>query len=178
MARALTILAALLAPQGLLAWTPSSRAFPSRPRTFARNSIKMGAEVGGTALVSGFLDCQDRTDQFVFDVLHKHGTWHTARSALGGPATLSSTRALRHHSPCWSPPGVFDKIVAYSPDMAFAKKRLLSRSARYTGLLNILTFSEVRPPSLAPPAPYSSVHNLARASPSSPLTRPARPFAG
>ena len=178
MARALTILAALLAPQGLLAWTPSSRAFPSPPRTFARNSIKMGAEVGGTALVSGFLDCQDRTDQFVFDVLHKHGTWHTARSALGGPATLSSTRALRHHSPCWSPPGVFDKIVAYSPDMAFAKKRLLSRSARYTGLLNILTFSEVRPPSLAPPAPYSSVHNPARASPSSPLTRPARPFAG
>lgn len=61
-------------------------------------------------VVSGFLDAKERTDQFAFDVLHKHG--------------------------------VFDKIIAYAPDAAFAKKRLLSRSSRYTGLLDVLEIVE------------------------------------
>jgi hypothetical protein len=34
----------------------------------------------------------------------------------------------------------FTKIIAFVPDAAFAKKRLLSRSARYTGLLDKLSF--------------------------------------
>lgn len=66
--------------------------------------------VSGTALVSGFLDAKERTDQFVFDLLHKQG--------------------------------VFTKIVAYNGDVAFAKKRLISRSARYSGLTNVLEYME------------------------------------
>jgi len=66
--------------------------------------------VTGTALVSGFLETKERTDQFVFDLLHKHGA--------------------------------FSKIIAYNSDTAFAKKRLISRSARYSGLGNVLEFAE------------------------------------
>lgn len=36
----------------------------------------------------------------------------------------------------------FDKIIAYSPSNSFAKKRLIGRSSRYTGLLDVLDFSE------------------------------------
>jgi hypothetical protein len=49
---------------------------------------------------------QERTDQFVFDVLHAQGSW--------------------------------SKIVAFSHENAFAKKRLISRTSRYSGLLDIL----------------------------------------
>lgn len=68
----------------------------------------MAAE--GKVLVSGFLDSKERTDQFVFDVLHSQGAW--------------------------------SKIVAFSHQTSFAKKRLISRTARYTGLLDVLEFDE------------------------------------
>eukprot|EP00616_Rhizochromulina_sp_CCMP1243_P006404 CAMPEP_0118967462 /NCGR_PEP_ID=MMETSP1173-20130426/4837_1 /TAXON_ID=1034831 /ORGANISM="Rhizochromulina marina cf, Strain CCMP1243" /LENGTH=477 /DNA_ID=CAMNT_0006916431 /DNA_START=30 /DNA_END=1463 /DNA_ORIENTATION=+ len=38
--------------------------------------------------------------------------------------------------------GIFEKIIAYSTDSAFAKKRLIGRNARYTGLLDVLDFAE------------------------------------
>jgi len=38
--------------------------------------------------------------------------------------------------------GVFEKIIAFSSDSAFAKKRLIGRNARYTGLLDVLDFAE------------------------------------
>ena len=72
--------------------------------------------VTGTALVSGFLEAKERTDQFVFDLLHKHGA--------------------------------FTKIIAYNSDTSFAKKRLISRSARYSGLTNVLEYSEGTPEEL------------------------------
>ncbi|CAM9670463.1 unnamed protein product [Phaeothamnion confervicola] len=67
-------------------------------------------DVGGKVLVSGFLDAKERTDQFVFDVLHAQGVW--------------------------------TKIVAFSPETAFAKKRLISRKSRYSGLLDVVEFDE------------------------------------
>lgn len=70
----------------------------------------------GTALVSGMLETKERTDQFAFDVLHKHDC--------------------------------FEKIIAYSPSTSFARKRLLGRSARYSGLLDVLDFAEGSPEDL------------------------------
>jgi len=67
----------------------------------------------GTVLVSGYVQTKERTDQLVFDFLNSE------ESAFA-----------------------FDKIIALVPDMKFAKKRLLSRSARYTGLLDKLDFME------------------------------------
>jgi len=42
----------------------------------------------------------------------------------------------------------FEKIIAYSPSSSFAKKRLLGRSARYSGLLDVLDFAEGSPEDL------------------------------
>lgn len=67
----------------------------------------------GTCLVSGFVNAKERTDQFVFDLLN-------------------------HEDSAFE----FKKIVAFVDDEKFAKKRLLSRSARYTGLLDKLDFKE------------------------------------
>lgn len=38
--------------------------------------------------------------------------------------------------------GKWEKIVAFSENMAFAKKRLISRKSRYSGLLDVLEFQE------------------------------------
>lgn len=38
--------------------------------------------------------------------------------------------------------GKWEKIVAFSDSMAFAKKRLISRKSRYSGLLDVLEFEE------------------------------------
>lgn len=132
MARSLALLAlALVGPAQ--AWAPlSTRPLVRAPsRVVAVGSTSKPAEAdpaaaeedeppkrtsAGTVLVSGFLDCKDRTDQFVFDMLHKNE--------------------------------VFEKIVAYSADTSFAKKRLTSRSARYTGLLDVLDFAEGTPEDL------------------------------
>jgi len=63
--------------------------------------------------VSGFVNAKERTDQFVFDLLN-------------------------HEDSAFE----FNKIIAFVDDEKFAKKRLLSRSARYTGLLDKLDFKE------------------------------------
>mmetsp|Transcript_28758 Transcript_28758/g.33044 ORF Transcript_28758/g.33044 Transcript_28758/m.33044 type:complete len:477 (-) Transcript_28758:214-1644(-) len=65
----------------------------------------------GKVLVSGWVNCKERTDQTVFDFLNHEES------------------AFR-----------FEKIVAFVDDSKFAKKRLISRSARYTGLLDKLDF--------------------------------------
>lgn len=38
--------------------------------------------------------------------------------------------------------GKWDKIVAFAESMSFAKKRLISRRSRYSGLLDVLEFDE------------------------------------
>lgn len=65
----------------------------------------------GSVLVSGWVKSTERTDQEVFDFLNAE------ESAFG-----------------------FSKIVAFVDDEKFAKKRLIGRHARYTGLLDKLDF--------------------------------------
>jgi len=69
--------------------------------------------LNGAVLVSGLVKTKERTDQTIFDLLNLEDS------------------AFQ-----------FDKIVAFVDDVKFAKKRLLSRHARYTGLLDKLDFSE------------------------------------
>jgi len=65
----------------------------------------------GTAMVSGWVNSKERTDQTIFNFLNDE------ESAFK-----------------------FDKIVAFCDDAKFAKKRLISRSSRYSGLLDKLDF--------------------------------------
>lgn len=65
----------------------------------------------GKVLVSGWVNSKDRTDQTVFDFLN-------------------------HEDSAFQ----FETIIAFVDDAKFAKKRLISRSARYTGLLDKLDF--------------------------------------
>eukprot|EP00587_Corethron_hystrix_P005551 CAMPEP_0113312092 /NCGR_PEP_ID=MMETSP0010_2-20120614/9055_1 /TAXON_ID=216773 ORGANISM="Corethron hystrix, Strain 308" /NCGR_SAMPLE_ID=MMETSP0010_2 /ASSEMBLY_ACC=CAM_ASM_000155 /LENGTH=458 /DNA_ID=CAMNT_0000167837 /DNA_START=56 /DNA_END=1432 /DNA_ORIENTATION=- /assembly_acc=CAM_ASM_000155 len=64
----------------------------------------------GSVMVSGFLEGADRSDQIVFDMLH-------------------TSEGMK-----------FEKIIALCEDDKMAKKRLVSRSARYSGLLDVLSF--------------------------------------
>jgi hypothetical protein len=77
------------------------------------DTIDPRANLEGSCLVSGFVNTKERTDQFVFDLLN-------------------------HEDSAFE----FKRIVAFVDDEKFAKKRLLSRSARYTGLLDKLDFKE------------------------------------
>ena len=79
----------------------------------APDAVEARDNVDGTVMVSGLVKSQERTDQFIFDLLN-------------------------HEESAFE----FEKIVAFVDDVKFAKKRLLSRSARYTGLLDKLDFSE------------------------------------
>lgn len=79
----------------------------------APDSVEARNNIDGTVMVSGLVKSKERTDQYLFDLLNNQ------ESAFE-----------------------FEKIVAFVDDMAFAKKRLLSRSARYTGLLNKLEFAQ------------------------------------
>eukprot|EP00594_Rhizosolenia_setigera_P007625 CAMPEP_0178954186 /NCGR_PEP_ID=MMETSP0789-20121207/8847_1 /TAXON_ID=3005 /ORGANISM="Rhizosolenia setigera, Strain CCMP 1694" /LENGTH=486 /DNA_ID=CAMNT_0020635553 /DNA_START=82 /DNA_END=1542 /DNA_ORIENTATION=+ len=79
----------------------------------APDSVAAKSNLDGSVLVSGWVNTRERSDQFVFDLLN-------------------------HEDSAFQ----FDKIVAFVDDMKFAKKRLLSRSARYTGLLDKLDFLE------------------------------------
>jgi hypothetical protein len=79
----------------------------------APDAVEARVNIDGTALVSGLVDNKERTDQFIFDLLN-------------------------HEESAFE----FKKIVAFVTDAKFAKKRLLSRSARYTGLLDKLAFIE------------------------------------
>ena len=75
--------------------------------------VEARSNLDGTCLVSGWVKSLDRTDQTVFDF-------------------LNSEESNFH----------FSKIIAFVDDAKFAKKRLISRSARYTGLLDKLDFME------------------------------------
>jgi hypothetical protein len=77
------------------------------------DGIDPRSKLEGTIMVSGFVNEKERTDQYVFDLIN-------------------------HEDSAFE----FKKIVAFVNDAKFAKKRLLSRSARYTGLLDKLDFSE------------------------------------
>jgi len=79
----------------------------------APQAVEARSNVDGTVLVSGLVKSRERTDQYIFDLLN-------------------------HEESAFE----FNKIVAFVDDIAFAKKRLLSRSARYGGLLNKLDFAQ------------------------------------
>jgi len=80
-------------------------------------AVEVRNNIDGTVLVSGLVRSKERTDQVIFDLLNNE------ESAFE-----------------------FETIVAFVDDVAFAKKRLLSRSARYSGLLDILDFTEAGVP--------------------------------
>lgn len=84
-------------------------------------AVEARSSIDETCLVSGLVKSQERTDQFIFDLLNNE------ESAFE-----------------------FRKIIAFVNDQAFAKKRLLSRSARYTGLLDKLDFMEASSPNALP----------------------------
>lgn len=84
-------------------------------------SVEAKANLDGTVLVSGWVNTKERTDQTVFDFLNHEES------------------AFR-----------FEKIVAFVDDSKFAKKRLISRSARYTGLLDKLDFIQAETPGALP----------------------------
>jgi hypothetical protein len=77
--------------------------------------------VDGTVLVSGLVKSPERTDQTMFDLIN------------------SEVSAFE-----------YQKIVAFCDDVKFSKKRLLSRSARYTGLLDKLEFVQASLPGALP----------------------------
>jgi len=76
-------------------------------------AVEARSNIDGTIVVSGVVNDRDRqtTDQFLFDLLN-------------------------HEESAFE----FETIKAIVNDVVWAKKRLLSRSARYTGLLDKLTF--------------------------------------
>jgi len=77
------------------------------------DGIDPRAKLEGTIMVSGYVNEKERTDQYIFDLIN-------------------------HEDSAFE----FKKIVAFVNDAKFAKKRLLSRSSRYSGLLDKLDFSE------------------------------------
>jgi len=80
-------------------------------------AVEARGNIDGTVLVSGLVRSKERTDQVLFDLLNN------------GESAFE-----------------FETIVAFVDDIAFAKKRLLSRSARYSGLLDKLDFVEAGVP--------------------------------
>lgn len=85
----------------------------------------------GCSLVSGLVRSTERTDQTIFDMLN------TEASAFE-----------------------FVKIYAHVDDTKFAKKRLLSRSARYSGLLDKLDFTEAVSPGALPTSEQIKQYNI------------------
>ena len=84
-------------------------------------SIEARANIDGAVLVSGLVKSKERSDQYLFDLLN-------------------------HEESAFE----FKKIVAFCDDAKFARKRLLSRSARYTGLYDKLDFVEASAPGALP----------------------------
>eukprot|EP00980_Cylindrotheca_fusiformis_P026205 scaffold15514_cov129-Cylindrotheca_fusiformis.AAC.13 len=87
----------------------------------APGPVEARSNIDDTVLVSGLVRSKERTDQFVFDLLN-------------------------HEESAFE----FEKIIAFVDDVSFAKKRLLSRSARYTGLLDKLDFVQASAPGELP----------------------------
>lgn len=77
------------------------------------SAVEARSTLTGTCVVSGLANDADRTDQFLFDLLN-------------------------HEESAFE----FKKLKAVVKDTTFSKKRLLSRSARYTGLLDKLEFAQ------------------------------------
>lgn len=75
--------------------------------------VEARSTINGTILVSGVVNDPDRTDQFLFDLIN-------------------------HEESAFE----YTNITAFVNDEKIAKKRLLSRSARYTGLLDKLSFCQ------------------------------------
>jgi len=73
--------------------------------------VEVRDNIDGACLVSGLVNTKDRSDQFAYDLLNNEESSFE-----------------------------FSKLVAFCDDIKFSKKRLLSRSARYTGLLDKLDF--------------------------------------
>jgi hypothetical protein len=94
-------------------------------------AVEARANLDGTCLVSGLVRSKERTDQFVFDLLN-------------------------HEESAFE----FNRIVALVPDAKFAKKRLLSRSARYTGLLDKLEFVQAEQGTDAAVATEAQLENV------------------
>lgn len=86
-------------------------------------SLEPRANLEGKALVSGYVNDKDRADQQVFDILNNHD----------GVSAFD-----------------FETIVAFCDDASFAKKRLLSRSSRYNGLLDKLEVVQASSPGALP----------------------------
>lgn len=83
--------------------------------------VESRANLDGKVLVSGWVNAKERTDQTVFDFLN-------------------------HEDSAFQ----FSSIIAFVDDSKFAKKRLISRSARYTGLLDKLDFEQAESPGALP----------------------------
>lgn len=83
--------------------------------------VEARSNIDGTILVSGLVNHKDRTDQFLFDLIN-------------------------HEDSAFE----FKNITAFVDDATFAKKRLLSRSARYTGLLDKLHLIQASEPGALP----------------------------
>jgi hypothetical protein len=83
--------------------------------------VEARTNIDGTILVSGLVNDRDRTDQFLFDLLN-------------------------HEDSAFE----FKNITAVCDDAVFSKKRLLSRSARYTGLLDKLHIIQATTPGALP----------------------------
>ena len=86
-------------------------------------SLEPRANLSGKVLVSGYVNQKDRVDQQVFDILNNHD----------GVSAFD-----------------FENIIAFCDDATFAKKRLLSRSARYNGLLDKLELKQASQPGALP----------------------------
>jgi len=74
-------------------------------------SVQDRSTLSGKVLVSGWVNTRERSDQKVFDLLNDEDS-----------------------------PFKWDKIIAFVDDEKFAKKRLFSRTSRYTGLSDKLEF--------------------------------------
>mmetsp|Transcript_9718 Transcript_9718/g.21646 ORF Transcript_9718/g.21646 Transcript_9718/m.21646 type:complete len:510 (-) Transcript_9718:292-1821(-) len=77
---------------------------------------RTGKPLTGTAFVSGWCDDPTQSDQFVFDLLHRGETF------------------------------AFDRIECFCDDAVLSKKLLSSRSARNTGLLDVLAIVQAPEP--------------------------------
>jgi len=89
----------------------------------APEPVASRTNLDGKVLVSGWVNAKERTDQTVFDFLN-------------------------HEDSAFQ----FSSIVAFVDDAKFAKKRLISRSARYTGLLDKLEFEQAESEGALPTA--------------------------
>lgn len=74
-------------------------------------------------------------------------SWETSMSADGGKVLVtgflnSKERTDQFVFDILQAQGKWEKIVAFSESVSFAKKRLVSRKSRYSGLLDVLEFEE------------------------------------